>query len=261
MLRGLLSRIKHSIQYRMLPDRDVVVACQGSRMLVRNPRRSVIGRSIYLNGYWEPEETERVVRETKPEMTVLDIGADVGYYTLLFARLVGKQGRVLAFEPIPKAREYLARNVSMNEYRNITILDFALFDRAGVVCLEAPFRLSRLNLAKQAESQDDVQVEMKVFDDWSAAEGIARVDLLKVDVEGAELGVLRGMRRRLESDRPVLIIEIHPEQLGAFGHSSAELVEFLASLGYTRLEPIDRPALDLSGGNITVLCRHDAATA
>jgi len=248
IVRSLYNRIRRM----KMPNKDIILPLDDLRILVRNPRQSFIGRSLYLEGIWERKETQFLPSVVKPGMTILDIGADIGYYTLLFAKLVG-QGRVFSFEPIPKAKWYLDYNIELNCLQNVRTLSFALFDKTGEVCLEDPFTKSKINLSKKNISENDIIVEMKVYDDWKYEEGIDHLDLVKIDVEGAELNILKGMKDTLESDGPGLLIEVHPQQLESFGFSATDLIEFLQNFGY-RFEPIDKTKLDFSEGNITIFC-------
>ena len=114
-----------------LPKEAVICDGLGYRIKVRPPRTSVIGRSIYLHGILEKEVTNIAQEKIKKGWNILDIGADVGYYSLLFASKCGPKGKVAAFEPDPEAIPYLNDNISMFEYSNIDMYDFALFNHVG----------------------------------------------------------------------------------------------------------------------------------
>ncbi len=240
-LRDLYSKIREM----RIPNRDVITECHSGKMMVRNPHQSMIGRSIYMTGLWEPVETEFISSRVKPGMTILDVGADIGYYTLLFAQRVGPSGRVLAFEPIPKAKCYLDQNIALNGWDNVQTFDFALFDRAGTVCLEDPFRKSRINPSKAMASDNDIQIEMQVFDEWRRTGQVDRVDLIKLDVEGAEMNVLRGMADTLQSHHPAIFLELHPREVESFSFSPSDVLQFLSKLGY-RIVPIGQSTINLS---------------
>jgi len=236
------------------PNQDRIVSCHGLQILLRNPRKSIIGRSIFSTGLWEPEVTQFISSKVRQGMTVFDIGADIGYYSLLLAKLVGPTGLVFSFEPIPKAKWYLDKNIEMNGLDNVRSFDFALFDEPGVACLEAPLTLSKINLSKKKLSGKDIQVEMKVFDEWKAKGELNRVDLVKLDVEGAELNVLRGMKATLQNQKPAILVEVHSQELKSFGFSPSDLIEFLSEFGY-QIDPVDKLEIDFSQSNLTIFCQ------
>jgi FkbM family methyltransferase len=186
---------------------------------------------------WEPQVTEYISQKIEKGMTVLDIGADIGYYTLLFAKRVSKNGRVIAFEPIPSAREKLLQNVKMNGYKHITVCDFALFSSNGSATLEGPLKISRIAPKREKKLKNDIEVQTRIFDECLQDLRINRIDIVKIDVEGAELDVLHGMKLSLSKYQPSVLVEIHPEGLKTFGYTSSDLFEFMESMGY-RPHPI-----------------------
>lgn len=237
-----------------LPNKDTILPCHGLQILVRNPRQSTIGKSIYLDGIYEQETTRFISSKIEPGMTILDIGADIGYYTILFAKHVGSKGQVYAFEPIPRAKWYLDKNILMNGLDNVKTFGFALFDKPGNAYLEDPFTKSKINPSKQSLSGNDIQVEMKMFDEWKLKEGINNIDLVKLDVEGAELNILQGMKNTLQSQHPKILIEVHPRQLKTFGFSPPDVIEFLSKFGY-KIESVDKTKIDFSEGNTALFCQ------
>jgi FkbM family methyltransferase len=186
-------------------------------------------------------------------MTAIDVGADTGYYTLLFAKRVGRLGRVVAFEPIPSARKVLEDNLRLNNYTNVTVCDFALFSSNGSVALEAPRDLSRIAPTKTCSDESAIEIQTRVFDEYASELETQRIDLVKIDVEGAELDVLLGMRGSIEKYHPALLIEIHPQHINHFDHTVEDLLGFLETMKYS-LTPVDKPSLDFGNDNITVYC-------
>jgi len=238
---------------RRLPNQELILSWDGQRIMIRNPRHSLIGREMFLNGIWEPEVTKYICPRIAQGMTVIDVGADIGYYTLLFAKRVGTEGRVIAFEPIPSAIEKLEQNIRLNGYTNVTVCHYALFSSSGHAILESPFQLSRINPAKTTSEKKDIQVQTRVFDECVSNLKVQRIDLVKIDVEGAELDVLHGMRHSLERYHPALLIEVHPNTIGYFNHGSEDLVKFLAAMKYCT-HPVDKSSLNFENGNITIYC-------
>ncbi len=246
----LLTRLYNSIAYRKLPDVYTIVPCHGFQMLVHPPRRSIIGRSIYLTGVWEPEATRIASQWVKPGMSAVDIGAETGYYTLLFAKLVGPEGQVYSFEPRPSVKQRLDRNVEMNRLNNVRTFPFALFDLPGTAYLEEGNDM----LLLEKPPTGGLEVGTRVFDQWMADEGINGVDLIKLDVEGAELNILKGMEKTLAKSRPAILVEVHPDKMRGFGCSPTDLVLLLSNYGYS-LEPVDRERIDFLKGDITLFCQ------
>jgi FkbM family methyltransferase len=138
---------------------------------------------------------------------VVDVGANVGHYTGRLSDLVGPSGRVIAVEPVPESFELLAANIARFRHRNVTLLNVAASDAARLQGMEMPTLTSGLANRYMAHLTD-APAGLSVLCMPVDALGIpGRVSLIKVDVEGHELPALRGMRRLLERDRPVLIVE------------------------------------------------------
>ncbi len=170
-----------------------------------------------------------------PGHVVIDVGANVGFYSLTAASLVGPAGRVVAFEPGPKTASRLRENAALNGFANLVVVEAAVSDKPGVL---------RLHLGEDSEGNslfdpgqeatDSVEVSVLTLDAYAEAEGIARVDLLKIDAEGAEVGIIRGARRVLTGpDAPPVIVEANPLTLRTAGESVGSLRAELESLGYT----------------------------
>lgn len=236
-----------------LPNEDITVAWDDQRIMIENPRHNVISQDILLKGVWEPEVTEYLCPRIKAGMTVIDVGADTGYYTLLFAKRVGRLGRVVAFEPIPSARETLEHNIRLNNYTNVTVCDFALFSSNGLFILEGPRELSRINPMRSGMQKGGIEIQTRIFDECTGGLNIRKIDVVKIDVEGAEMDVLHGMRQSLEKYHPELLVEVHPDHLAHFSYEHKDLLRFLESMKY-RVQPVDRPDLNFKHGNITISC-------
>jgi len=198
-----------------------------------------IGQHIFLTGDYE-RPTSALIRTLAAEgSTVLDVGANIGFFSLLAARSVGATGRVLAFEPVAATCAQLRANLQLNAAGNIAVHELALSDRDGTVAIyEGPGRNRGLSSMRPIEEASALRaVPAAAFDSLDA--GDARISLIKIDVEGAEQLVLEGMLRTLEKHRPHLIVEITQRFLAAFGHSAGSLCALLAPLGYDAYEITD----------------------
>lgn len=178
----------------------------------------------------------------KPGSLVLDIGANAGFFARGFARAAGPDGVVIAFEPQSVPRSILTVASFFKPNRNIIILPFALGETAGTARLTIPFKSGGnvgINLAHGGDPSDlaarfETRSELVAaarLDDVMAAFDFGPVSLIKVDVEGAELSVLKGGEALIRRDRPVIICEV--DRHGArFGATPEDLAAWLAALGY-----------------------------
>jgi FkbM family methyltransferase len=192
-------------------------------------RRQVVANRFDLEG----DEEEVLRRLLAPGDWVLDVGANVGHYAVACSRIVGPSGRVVALEPVPETFALLSHNCLALEARNVTLLNLAASDRSSVRGMSVPRfasgipRPTEAHLTDTSES-DDVHVVTLALDDLSWP---TRIALVKIDTEGHELSVLRGLAQLISRDRPHLIVE----------KSSDAVVAFLADFGY-RLSPLSGPS-------------------
>ena len=191
---------------------DVALPALGFRMAIV-PRYSFIDGFIFSFGMYEISGTRFLQTLLRPGMTVVDVGANTGYYALWASRLVGPLGRVLAFEPVPKLACTLRRNVELNGMRNITVRREAVSERTGKAILhvsraESNSGLSSLVMNAEVDQLSDrLEVETIGLDDL-ASEFDRPIDFIKIDVEGAEELVFRGASRLLAARRaPAILFE------------------------------------------------------
>lgn len=180
-------------------------------------------------GQWEPEESALVRSWLKPGMTMIDVGAHVGYYTILAAQCVARSGRVLAIEPDPDNYELLLHNVSSRGLRNVGVLHAAALDTTGPVTLR-----------RSGDNSGDHRVQSISNDTEPAVSGFALDDLLpdsfplhvvKVDTQGADHRVVEGLVRTLRRCRPRLVVEFWPP--GIVDVDPADLPDYYRGLGYS----------------------------
>ncbi len=157
-----------------------------------------------LNGTYEREQS-RLFRELlRPGDTVLDVGGHVGYYTLLSSVLVGERGTVWAFEPNPRNAGFLRRHAEINGRRNVRVTQAAVSDREGTARFDFGTGSGTGHLAEGGA----LEVRTVALDEF-CREHALRPSAVKIDVEGAELAVLRGGEETLRRDRPVIFLSTH----------------------------------------------------
>jgi FkbM family methyltransferase len=167
----------------------------------------------YVFGTYEPGVVQGLEELIQPGWTAVDVGANIGYFTLLMANRVGPQGKVIAFEPLTENFRILKENVKMNGHANVVAENLALMSRTerielrsatpGAITWVASVKIDQ-NFAVESQS-----VEAVTLDEYVQTKGIAKVDFLKIDVEGAEASVLEGATNVLNRDKPILLIEMH----------------------------------------------------
>lgn len=215
-----------------------------------------------LTGRHEPETTARLRGILQPGMTMLDIGAHVGYYTRMASEIVGQGGRVVAFEPHPRNHAFLTRNTAQRP--NVTLLQVALAEQEGTAELHDYLMMSASGSLHYDETLRQVQLSQKRSDvDFAPRLGkdfqpqtftvrtapvdalladlqIERVDVIKMDIEGAEMGALRGMRETIRrSPRLSLVMEYNPLGLQAFGNQPEAALQEVLALGFERMAVIE----------------------
>jgi FkbM family methyltransferase len=199
-------------------------------------------RALFITGTFEPSEMSWLADNLKDDMAFIDVGANIGIYTMFAAKLVGAGGRVLAVEPSEREFQRLSFHVVLNDLGNVTCLRFAAADKMGVGKLKVASeeKSGQNTLGKfVTETTELLRVEtvrMYPLDRVIAEHKLARVDVVKIDVEGAELRVLRGLASTIERWRPKLLIELAPDALAAQNTSSEALVEWLRDSRYELFE-------------------------
>lgn len=200
-------------------------------------------RRIFWMGYCNPEIVHVLGRLLKPGMAFFDVGANIGELTLVAARLVGKDGAVTSFEPVAKTAGHLRRNVGMNGFAWVNIVEKGLSDRAGSVPIYQPQTdVGRLSgevnnglpsVYKRGSDAGEIQViDLVTLDAYMAEKNPARVDVMKIDIEGSELACLKGAPEFISRYRPWIIVEVQDLTARAAGYEQAEILRFLEGLGY-----------------------------
>ena len=199
-----------------------------------------VSRAILETGTWEPDTWQAIAEHLQPGGTFVDVGAHIGYYSLKAARIVGEGGRVIAIEPNPETLQRLRDNIRASGATVVSVQPYACADLESTLEFFAAqgsntggSSLARASAARDRQSVRAYQVRARTLDAILAEAGLSRVDVVKIDTEGAELSVLRGAQLTLARYRPVVVAELWEGTLTAMGTSPAEVAQFLRSQGYS----------------------------
>ena len=223
-LRRLCPRSLSTYVVARMQDLDSPIEVNGQKMYL-DPLDSL---GLLVWGSYEKDVTQLIKTVLRPGDVAIDLGAHIGYYTLLFASLVGERGKVFAFEPEPSNFELLTRNIRLNGYGNITAERLAVSGLDGKIRL---YLMDRTGLGHSVHTHGPkkpfIEVRSARLDNYLGAAG-KRIDFIKMDIEGGEYAALRGMESLLLRNQNVKIVtEFYPAKLNQ-GISSAE--EYLATL-------------------------------
>lgn len=208
-----------------------------------------LGVSVHLmaEGSWEMWHTEVTAQLLKPGMKAIDVGANVGYFSVLMSELVGEAGSVHAFEPNPVIAARLRNSLAINGFADrATVYDFALGDRDGTARLYIPERApGGAHVLHDMSDLPGTDIRIRRFD---AVPELADADFIKIDVEGAEQAVWHGMKGLLDSGRPMtIVLEFTAERYDDSGGFVDEILASGFSLSLIHLDqgilPTDRAAL------------------
>lgn len=213
---AIVDALTNSAEFRAAQARrqePTLVSCSEFEIFVQ-PSDLLIGRAIFLTKQYEPHVTETVRSLLRPGDTFVDIGANLGYFTLLAARCVGDQGSVIAFEPSPENCRLLHRSLSQNGFKNVQIFEKAIAEAAQCVSFSSglPHSNARLLRSEELHGLEEwyAQVDAVSLDD-ALQDIVTRIDLIKIDIEGAEPRAWQGMQKMVQRYRPIILTEYSPE--------------------------------------------------
>jgi FkbM family methyltransferase len=231
----IVRRIVPMQRARELPERVVV---RDGLQFLANPAVP-IGYHVLFFGEYEPELRQLIRRFVKPGGVAVDVGANVGWHTLLMAKMAAPDGRVLSVEANPSVRERLSQNVKRNGFTNVEIVPRAMADRPQKLTFFAPahhsFSAGDGHVVGPGDVPDrnSITVEATTLDCLIAEKNLERWDFLKIDVEGFEWPVLQGGSESIARLRPVIAFEFNVEYAGRGGGSEALFRDFFGQRGYT----------------------------
>jgi FkbM family methyltransferase len=192
--------------------------------------RSAVSRGIYSKGEFDPLVFKAIASELRASDILLDVGSNVGVYSIQSLEIVGTSGNVHAFEIDPRPLRCLELSKKRFHYDNLHIHSTAVGSAIGKVQLNQDHECGNSQVSLV---DGGTQVPMVSLDTWMASNGVDRVNVIKIDVEGFELEVLKGAQEILARNKPSLIIEADDRLLSRTGASVEMLTGYLSSFGYT----------------------------
>lgn len=205
-----------------------------------HPHDPGISRELAVYHIHEPNATGLFRNYVKEGMHVVDIGSNLGYYALLAATLVGPKGRILAIEPEPQNYKLLTMNMIANHIQNIDTVQCAVGSKNGTSELYLTKTLNTNSLIPPVDGSAiaSIQVKVKTLDALLAELDFPKVDFVRMDIEGGEIAVIKGMQNTLKQYKPAILIELHRDRVGT--DSIVKLLKSLKAFGYDAECIIDR---------------------
>ena len=238
---------------RSFRDADQTIRHGAGRGLRFNPGRANVA---YALGISEPAVQEALARLLRPGDTFYDIGANVGLFTVIGARLVGPGGDVLAFEPHPETARALRHNVALNAFTQVTVIEAAAWREQGrtdLVVRGEPTSARLADVQGRGGAESSVPVRLVAIDDL-VREGVVRPPaVVKMDIEGAEIEALQGMARTLDDWRPTVICEMHDR--------NAEFGALMRAHGYTLTVLEEAAPVETAHWDVHAVAVHPAGPA
>ncbi len=209
--------------------------------------RDLVAVTILRTKEWQPQVWEALSPALSEGAVLIDVGAHIGYFSIKGSVKVGSTGRVVAFEPNPETLALLRQNVAVNRAGNVIVEPVACTDREQMLTLYAApaINTGASSLAREnadvstGQSPKAYSVRGRPIDDVIREVGLSRVDAIKIDVEGAEVMVLRGAADTLKRFHPKVVIEEVPSQLATFHATVDDIASAFRAAGYNHHKPVD----------------------
>jgi FkbM family methyltransferase len=217
-------------------DRIVTIDDYDGDLKLRFDKRSHMGNYIYWQGLYSRSELMALDTVLQPDSVFLDVGANNGYFTLFAAKRT-RNGRVLSFEPVSEHFANLNHNVELNKFKNVQLFNIGLSDGTA----------EELPIFSDVDDENDGlatvypgghrntkigTIKLSSLDRVAEEQKLDKVDVIKIDVEGAEFDVLKGGRSVLERWHPTILIELNQETSSNAGYSVKDVVDYLREFGY-----------------------------
>lgn len=192
--------------------------------------------SLLSTGTYEDEINKLIRISLRPGDNALDIGANIGLQSIRMAQCIGHQGHVYSFEPLSYLQNKFKRNIGLNRLDNVTLFPVALSDEPGEISIsinEGDWNQGTFNIQYKGTGNKTEQVLIKVADQIDEIQALTHLSLIKIDVEGFEFQVIRGLEATIKKCRPRIIFEYDSDYWKATGQQITDCYSFLTNLNYT----------------------------
>ena len=192
-----------------------------------------IQQQIFLFGYFDQPGINFIKKNLKKDHVFIDAGANIGAYSLVASKIVGDQGKVIAFEPVKNTFDHIQENISLNNLKNIDLNKTALGEKKERITIYSGDDSNTGNssiIKNEASHSASEEIQCINFDEEFS--DLERIDFLKIDIEGAEYYALKGMIKSLEKFKPTILIEISDEIIDKADYSKKDLIVLLTNIGY-----------------------------
>jgi FkbM family methyltransferase len=251
---AVIDQMMQSIEFQMLDPSGTEFLTRTGRILVELPEFKIwamsndaaVGQTIISTKNYEPHVTKAIVKHLKPGDVFLDIGANIGYFTLLAASIVKDAGKVISFEPNPHNLQLIYSDIVENQFDNITIYPFAASNSRQILSLTTGGSNGVVFEASLLQAENCYLVPSMVVDELLQHE--KQINVIKMDIEGHEPSAISGMDLLIKKHKPIIFTEFHPWCIRSFNKTEPqEYLERLIQYGY-RLSILQR---EEEGGAIT----------
>lgn len=195
-----------------------------------------IQENLFFLGEYENAEFTFLSATLKQGDVVIDIGANIGLYSLFAASKIGAQGKVISFEPFQKNYQALCKNVSLNATNNVELVNLAVAESESEIDLYYDTRQANLGMVSSylSEHNQHQKVQTISIDKYLQQHPLPKIDFIKMDIEGNEFPALKGMRNTLIQFHPILMIEMDKDIVKSTPYTDSDIILFLQELGYTK---------------------------
>lgn len=229
----LLRDVRDLIYNLVRPQQTMEIAVLDFRMIV-DPNQSGVVPDLLRDGVFEKTETAVLQKHLRSGNVFVDIGSNIGYYTVIASRIVGESGKVYAFEPEPENFKFLLKNIELNKLSNVVTTQKAVSDKSGSTTLFLnEGNTGGHHLADRGDGSTGITIESVTLDEFLGPQA-PRVDILKMDIEGYEPFAFRGMQQIMRNNRDILLItEYYPEMISKAGSDPDQYLAEISHAGFT----------------------------